>query len=57
MRWLNELMQHRIDRATCGSEFIESFNIDLGKHRVDYDVINELLERIMMQDIHQDGFK
>ena len=57
MRWLNELMQNRIDKATCGLEFIESFSINMGNRTVDYDVINGLISRIMMQDIHPDGFK
>ena len=50
-------MQNRIDKATCGLEFIESFSINMGNRTVDYDVINGLISRIMMQDIHPDGFK
>ena len=57
MRWLDELMQNRIDKVTSGLKFIESFEIDLGGKDVDYDVINGLLSRIMMQDIHPEGFK
>ena len=57
MRWLNELMQDRIDKVIPDKEFIESFSIDLGSHKVDYDVINGLIGRILMQDIHPDGFK
>ena len=57
MRWLNELMQDRIDKVIPDIEFIESFSIDLGSHKVDYDVINGLIGRILMQDIHPDGFK
>ena len=57
MRWLNELMQDRIDKVTNDLELIESFEINLGDHQVYYDVINGLLSRIMMQDIHPDGFK
>ena len=57
MRWLNELMQDRIDKVILDNEFIESFNINLGVHYCDYDVINGLIGRILMQDIHPDGFK
>ena len=57
MRWLDELMQNRIDKVTGGLKFIESFEINLGGKDVDFDVINGLLSRIMMQDIHPDGFK
>ena len=57
MRWLNELIQDRIDKVILNNEFIESFNIDLGVNYVDYDVINGLIGRILMQDIHPDGFK
>ena len=32
MRWLNELMQDRIDKVIPDNEFIESFNIDLASH-------------------------
>ena len=55
MRWLNELMQDRIDKAT-NSQFIQSIDIDLGGNVVDFDVINGLISRILMQDI-PDGLK
>ena len=52
-----ESMQSRIDKAMHDSKFIESFNITLGLESNGYDVINGLIGRILMQDIHRDGFK
>ena len=60
MPWLIELLQDRIDRALLQSDskYIESFDITIGtEEQVDYDVINGLLGRILMQDTHFDGFK
>ena len=61
MPWRNELLQNRIDILTRDSQFIQSFNITIGNsythNEVPSDVINGLLERILMQDIHPDGFK
>ena len=57
MLWLTELFQNRIDKATLNSELIDSFEINLGSHDVDYDVINGVISRILMQDIHPEGFK
>lgn len=57
MLWLTELFQNRIDKATLNSELIDSFEINLGSHDVDYDVINGVIGRILMQDIHPEGFK
>ena len=57
MLWLTELFQNRIDKATLNSELIDSFEINLGQHSVDYDVINGVIGRILMQDIHPEGFK
>ena len=55
--WFMESMQSRIDKAMHDSKFIESFNITLGLESNGYDVINGLIGRILMQDIHRDGFK
>ena len=49
---LMEIIQSRIDRATLDSHFVESFEI-YGVHSY----FNWLLGRILMQDIHPDGFK
>ena len=57
MLWLTELFQNRIDKATLNSELIDSFEFNLGSHDVDYDVINGVIGRILMQDIHPEGFK
>jgi len=56
--WLIECIQSRIDKAIHDSDYIESFNITLGGRKSNgYDVINGLIGRILMQDIHDDGFK
>ena len=60
MPWLPELMQHCIDKVILDSELIESFDITIGKRAYvneDNEVINGLIGRILMQDIHQDGLK
>ena len=60
MPWRNELLQNRIDRAILDSNFIESFNITIGVDHckgADKEVMNQLLGRILIQDIHRDGFK
>ena len=59
MIWLIDHIQSRIDNAIHKSEYVESFNITFGlEGNIDGpDVLNELLGRILMQDIHPDGFK
>ena len=53
-----QCMQSRIDRAMQDAPFIDSFNITMGKTGfASYDVSNQLVGRILMQDIHNEGFK
>ena len=56
MIWSHAEMQSRIDNA-LGSELIESFNITLSMGCLTDYCINELLSRILMQDIHPNGFR
>ena len=56
MPWLDEIMQMRIDNALIDSQFIESFDISIGIHAAKF-YINELIGRILIQEIHPDGFK
>ena len=54
MPFLVECIQNRIDKATLDNHFVESFNItNTWRSSVD---INMLLGRILMQDIHPNGF-
>lgn len=58
MPWIMQCMQSRIDKAMQDDPFIDSFNISMGENGfASYDVINQLIGRILMQDIHVDGFK
>lgn len=58
MPWIVECMQSRIDRAMQDCQFIDSFNITMHKFVfLKYDVSNQLVGRILMQDIHYEGFK
>ena len=51
-----ECIQSRIDKATHGSQLLESFNMsNVFNH--EYDLENMVLGRILMQDIHPEGFK
>ena len=59
MIWLIEHMQSRIDNVILDAEFIKSFNITFGRRGAywtygycSYGVLNELIGRILMQDIH-----
>ena len=54
----NARIQSRIDNVIQDSEFIDSFNITLGGNGLaTEDVMNELIGRILMQEIHPKGFK
>ena len=57
-------MQSRIDNVILDAEFIKSFNISFGRRGAywnygycSYGVLNELIGRILMQDIHHEGFE
>ena len=64
MPWRDDLMQSRIDKA-LDNYVMDSFNITIGRltdmrfgdrdFRCSSDVINGLLGRMLMQDIHPDG--
>ena len=43
--------------ATLESQLVESFEIDIGLNFNDIDVINELISRILMQDMPFEGLK
>ena len=57
MPWRSELIQMRINNA-LQNEVMKSFSISPNSKggRVQSDVINELISRLLMQDIHPDGF-
>ena len=58
MPFLVECIQDRIDKATLDSNFVESFNItNTWRSPVSPVDINFILGRILMQDIHPNGFK
>ena len=59
MIWFNDHMQGRIDNALIDSQFVKAFNITFGRsgRTQGSDIVNELLGRILMQDIHPEGFK
>ena len=57
MLWRSEVIQMRINNA-LQNEVMKSFNITPGSNcgEIQSDVINELLSRLLMQDIHPAGF-
>ena len=57
--WFIDHLQSRIDNAIIDCQLIDSFCIKFNNDRATQgcDVVNELLGRILMQDIHHNGFK
>ena len=55
MPWLIDHMQNRIDNA-LSNQYMKSFNITLSHDKeVGCGVVNELIGRLLIQDIHPDG--